>query len=306
MVLLGLVLGAVGVRLLLAIAPGGIPRIGENGAAVVPDWHVLLFTIGVSVLTGVLFGLVPAIAASRPNLVATLNESSNRSGVGFRSGKMRSALVISEMALALILVIGAALLIRTFMKLEGVDPGYDTRNVLTMSMSISADRFQKTAGVAQLVHDGTERLAALPGVTDAAASSALPLDGGFGLPFDIVGRPKGKEPFTGGGSYLPVSWSYFNAFKIPLLRGRMFTDRDNGSAPGVVIINEAMAKQYWPKGDPLKDQLLIGAGVGPEFAEPARQIIGIVGDTRTFALSEPPEPTMYTPTGTTAGRHDGA
>jgi predicted permease len=292
---LGLVLGAVGVRLLLAIAPGGIPRIGENGAAVVPDWHVLLFTIGISVLTGVLFGLVPAIAASRPNLVAALNESSNRSGVGFRSGKMRSALVISEMALALILVIGATLLIRTFMKLQGVDPGYDTRNVLTMSMSISADRFQKTAGVAQLVHDGTERLAALPGVTDAAASSALPLDGGFGLPFDIVGRPKGKEPFTGGGSYLPVSWSYFNAFKIPLLRGRMFTDRDNGSAPGVVIINEAMAKQYWPKGDPLKDQLLIGAGVGPEFAEPARQIIGIVGDTRTYALSQPPEPTMYTP-----------
>ncbi|MGA9718730.1 MAG: ABC transporter permease [Acidobacteriaceae bacterium] len=293
--LLGLVLGAVGVRLLLAIAPGGIPRIGENGSAVVPDWHVLLFTLGVSVLTGVLFGLVPAIAASRPNLVAALNESSNRSGVGFRSGKMRSALVISEMALALVLVIGATLLIRTFVKLQGVDPGYDTRNVLTMSMSISADRFQKTAGVAQLVHDGTERLAALPGVTAAAAASALPLDGGFGLPFDIVGRAKGKEPFTGGGTYLPVSWSYFNAFKIPLLRGRMFADRDNGSAPGVVIINEAMAKQYWPKGDPLKDQLLIGAGVGPEFAEPARQIVGIVGDTRTFALSEPPEPTMYTP-----------
>jgi putative ABC transport system permease protein len=292
---LGLILGAVGVRLLLAIAPGGIPRIGEDGSAVTPDVHVLLFTLGVSVLTGILFGLVPAIAASRPNLVAALNESSTRSGVGFRSGKMRSALVVSEMALALILVIGAALLIRTFMKLEAVNPGYDTRNVLTMAMSISGDRFQTTAGVAQLVKDGSDKLTALPGVTDAAAACCLPLNGGFGLPFNIVGRPKGKEPFTGGGGYDTVSWNYFNTFKIPLLRGRMFTERDNGGAPGVVIINEALAKQYWPKGDPLKDRLEIAPGVGPAFAEPARQIIGIVGDTRTRALDSPPDPMMYTP-----------
>ena len=291
---LGLVLGAVGVRLLLAIAPGGIPRIGEDGSAVTPDWHVLLFTLGVSVLTGILFGLAPAISASRPNLVAALNESSTRSGVGFRSGKVRSALVISEMALALILVIGAGLLIRTFMKLEAVDPGYDTRNVLTMSMSISGDKYQKTAGVAQLVKDGTDKLGALPGVTDAAAACCLPLSGGFGLPFDIVGRPKGNAPFTGGANYDTVSWNYFNTFKIPLLRGRLFSERDNGSAPGVVIINEALAKQYWPKGDPLKDSLLIAPGPGP-FNEPARQIIGIVGDTRVRALDSPPDQMMYTP-----------
>lgn len=292
---LGLILGAVGVRLLLAIAPGGIPRIGENGSAVVPDWHVLLFTFGISVLTGILFGLAPAISASRPNLVAALNESSSRSGAGFRSGKVRSALVVSEMALALILVIGAALLIRTFMKLQAVDPGYDTHNVLTMAMSISGDRFQKTAGVAQLVKDGTDRLSGLPGVQDAAAACCLPLDGGFGLPFNIVGRPKGKEPFTGGGGYLTVSWNYFSAFKIPLLRGRMFTEQDNGSAPGVVVINETMAKRFWPKGDPLKDRLEIGPGMGPNFTEPPRQVIGIVGDTRVQSLNEEPDPMMYTP-----------
>ena len=143
---LGLVLGAVGVRLLLAIAPGGIPRIGEDGSAVTPDWHVLLFTLSVSVLTGILFGFAPAISASRPNLVAALNESSSRSGVGFRNGKLRSALVVTEMALALVLVIGATLLIRTFMKLEAVNPGYDTRNVLTMAMSISGDRFRRRRG----------------------------------------------------------------------------------------------------------------------------------------------------------------
>jgi predicted permease len=294
---LGLVLGAVGVRLLLAIAPGGIPRIGEDGSAVTPDVHVLLFTLGVSVLTGILFGLAPAISASRPNLVATLNESSSRSGVGFRSGKLRSALVVSEMALALVLVIGAALLIRTFMKLQAVNPGYDTRNVLTMAMSISGDRFQKTAGVAQLVKDGTDRLTALPGVTDAAATCCLPLEGGFGLGFNIVGRPNGKNPITGGAGYDTVSWGYFNAFKIPLLRGRMFTEQDNGSAPGVVIINEALAKQFWPKGkgDPLKDRLEIGPGMGPNFKEQPRQIIGIVGDTRVRALDRQPDPMMYTP-----------
>jgi predicted permease len=290
---LGLVLGAVGVRLLLAMATG-MPRIGEDGSAVTPDLHVLLFTLGVSVLTGILFGLAPAISASRPNLVAALNESSTRSGVGFRNGKVRSALVVSEMALALILVIGAALLIRTFMKLEAVNPGYDTRNVLTMSMSISGDRFQKTAGVAQLVKDGTDKLAALPGVTDAAAACCLPLNGGFGLPFDIVGRAKGNAPFSGGANYDTVSWNYFNTFKIPLLRGRMFTEQDNGAGPGVVIINEAMAKQFWPKGDPLKDRLEIAPGPGP-FAEPPRQVIGIVGDTRVRALDSPPDPMMYTP-----------
>src|ERR1700751_5775202 len=149
--LLGLVLGAVGVRLLLTMAPTYIPHAGENETGVVPDMHVLLFTLGVSVLTGILFGLAPAISASRPNLVAALNESGSRSGVGFRSGKLRSALVVTEMALALVLVIGAALLIRTFMKLQSVDPGFDTHKVLTMAMSISGARFLKPIGVAQVI-----------------------------------------------------------------------------------------------------------------------------------------------------------
>jgi putative ABC transport system permease protein len=293
--LLGLILGIVGVRLLLAISPGGIPRIGENGSAVTLDLNVLFFTFGISVITGILFGLVPAISASRPNLAATLNESSNRSGVGFRSGRLRSLLVVSEMALALILVVGAALLIRTFRNLQSVDPGFDTHNVLTMAMSINADRFQKTSGVAQIVRDGTERLTGLPSVTSAAAACCLPLQGGFGLPFDIVGRPKGTDPSTGGGGYFPVSWSYFDTFQVPILRGRNFTVHDDGAAPGVVIINVAMAQQFWPKGDPLVDQLLIGPNVGPVFKEPPRQIIGIVGDMRNGGLDQDPAPTMYIP-----------
>jgi predicted permease len=268
--ILGLILGIVGVRMLLAISPGGIPRIGENGSAVTLDLNVVLFTFGISVITGILFGLVPAIGASRPNLVATLNESSNRSGVGFRSGRLRSVLVVSEMALALILVLGAALLIRTFRNLQAVDPGFSPNNVLTMAMSMNGERFQNTAGVAQIIRDGTDRLNAVPGVTSAAAACCLPLQGGFGLPFDIVGRPKGNDPSTGGGGYFPVSWSYFDTFQVPILRGRNFTERDDGAAPGVVIINAAMAKEFWPKGDPLVDQLVIGPNMGPVFKEPPR------------------------------------
>jgi len=293
--LLGLILGMGGVRVLLALSPAGIPRIGENGSAVVLDLNVLLFTFGISVLTGILFGLVPAISASRPNLAATLNESNSRAGVGFRSGKVRSVLVVSEMALALVLVIGAALLIRTFLKLQAVDPGFDPHNVITMAMSVNADRLKNTVGMAQLLHDGTERLNAIPGIITASAACCLPLQGGFGLPFDIVGRPKGDNPATGLGGYFPVSWSYFTAFKVPILRGRIFTEHDDGSSPGVVIINQAMAKQYWPNGDPLADRLQIGPNMGPAFAEPPRQIIGVVADMHDGGLNQDPQPTMFIP-----------
>jgi putative ABC transport system permease protein len=293
--LLGLILGFVGVRLLLGINPGGIPRLGEDGSAVTLDLNILLFTLGVSVFTGILFGLIPAISASRPNLAATLNENGSRSSMGFRSGKLRSALVVSEMALALILVIGAALLIRTFLKLEAVDPGFETHNVLTMAMSVSGDRFQKTGLVEQVIRDGRDRLMAIPGIIDVGTTNCLPLAGGFGMSFDILGRPKGNAPFTGGAGFYSISWSYFNAFKIPLLRGRSFTEHDDGAAPGVVMINEAMAKRFWPNSDPLKDRIQIGAGAGPAFAEPPRQVIGIVGDTHDEGLNRDPFPIMFIP-----------
>jgi predicted permease len=293
---LGLALGYVGVRLLLLrINPGDIPRLGENGAAVTLDLNILLFTLGISILTGILFGLAPAISASRPNLAAVLNENSSRSGLGFRNGKLRSALVIFEMALTLVLVIGAALLIRTFFKLQAVDLGFTSKNVLTMAMSVDGDRFQKTAPVAQILRDGRDRVMAVPGVVDVGVANCLPMVGGFGMTFDIVGRPKTNTPFTGGAGFHSTSWSYFETFKIPLLRGRMFTRQDDGSAPGVAIINEAMSKQYWSKGDPLTDRIQIGVGAGPVFAEPPRQIVGIVADTHDSGPNRDPDPIMYIP-----------
>ncbi|MFP5228758.1 MAG: ABC transporter permease [Acidobacteriota bacterium] len=292
--ILGLILGYIGVRALLAVSPADLPLVGEKGISVALDWRVLLFTLGVSLLTGILFGLAPAIGASRPDLNTTLKESSNRSGTGFRHNITRSLLVISEVSLALVLLIGAALLIRTFVALRHVNPGFDPRDVLTMQMSLTGDRFDKTAAVAQLTLEGRQRVNAIPGVESVASTCCLPLEGGFGLPFDIVGRPHGKDPNTGGAGWMNTSPGYFATFHIPL-RGRDFTDQDSGSAPLVVIINETMAKKWWPKQDPIGQQIFIGKGVGPQFVEGPRQIIGVAGDIRDGGLNRDPRPLMIVP-----------
>jgi putative ABC transport system permease protein len=293
--LIGLGLGFAGVRLLLRMNPGDVPRIGEDGSRITLDLHILLFTLGISILTGIVFGLVPAITASRANLAAALNENGSHASIGVRSGKLRSALVIVEMALTVVLVVGAALLIRTFMKLESVDPGFAMHNVISMSMSVSGDRFQKTAPVAQIIQEGTDRLHGVPGIIDAGVSNCLPMAGGFGMTFDVVGRPKGNSPFTGGAGFCSISYGYFNTLKIPLLRGRYFARLDDAAAPSVAVINKAMARQYWPNSDPLKDRILIGVGAGPAFAEDPRQVIGIVGDTHDGGPNTDPAPMMYIP-----------
>ena len=197
--------------------------------------------------------------------------------------------------MALVLLIGAALLIRTFIALRGVNPGFSAHNVLTMEMSLTGDRFTKSSGLAQMVRDGRERLNAIPGVETSASTCCLPLEGGFGLPFTVVGRPLGKEQNTGGAGWINLSPGYFDVYKIPILRGRDFTDQDTMGAPGVVIINQAMAKKFWPKEDPVGQQIIIGKGVGPEFDEPARQIIGIVGDIHDGGLNRDPRPVMIVP-----------
>jgi predicted permease len=292
--LLGLVLGVAGVRALLAMSPGDIPRIGENGVAVGLDWRVALFTFGISILTGILFGLMPAISASKPDLNSSMKESSKGSGGSLRTGKVRSLLVVFEIFAALVLLVGASLLIRTFLALRSVDPGFNSHNVLTMEMALNGPQFQKTAGVAQLVRVVRERLDSTPGVLTAAATNAMPLVGGFGLPFTIVGRANNGQP--DGAGWMAVSPGFFDSFKIPIVRGRDFTDNDTAGAQGVAIINQAMAKQFWKNGEnPVGQQIVIGHGVGPEFEEPARLIVGIVGDVRDGGLNRNPDPKMIVP-----------
>ncbi len=292
---LGLVLGLVGVRALLAVCPGNIPRIGENGSPVGLDWRVLAFTLAVSLFTGVLFGLFPALGASRPDLNGALKESGNRQGAGFRQSRARSLLVISEVSLAIMLLIGAALMIRTFIALREVNPGFDPHNVLTIDMSLAGARFAKTASVARLARDVRQRLNAIPGVEVSAATSWPPLESRFGLPFFVVGRPLGSSSETGDGLWMDVSPGYFDVFKIPILRGRDFTEQDDAAAPPVVLINETMAKHFWPGRDPIGEQIIIGKGIGPVFKDAPRQIIGVVADTRDAALELVPENSMIIP-----------
>jgi putative ABC transport system permease protein len=291
---LGLALGMAGIRALLAVNPGNIPRIGPDGAGVTADWRVVGFTVAVSLVTGVVFGLFPAVEASRADLSLTLKESSSRSGSGFHQNKARSILVVAEVALAVVLLVGASLLIRSFMALRAVNPGFASHNVLTMRMSMTEPKFTKSAGVDQLIRAGVERLRALPGVEAASTTCCVPLEGGYGLPFEIVGRPVEASANNGAG-WFTISAGYFDVFRIPILRGRDFTDRDAAGAGGVVIINQSMARQFWPQGDPLSDQIVIGKGVGPAFREGPRQIVGIVGDVRDGALNQEPQPTMYVP-----------
>ncbi|HEX5424442.1 MAG TPA: ABC transporter permease [Candidatus Acidoferrales bacterium] len=292
---LGLIIGYLGVKALLAANPVRLPRIGEHGASVALDWRVLGFTVLIAVVTGILFGLIPALNASHTDLSATLKESGMRSGGSLKQNKARSILVVTEMALALILLVGAALLIRTFAALRGVNPGFDAHNILTMNMSLSGGNFTKAAEVELLERNGRRRVETVPGVEAAAMACCLPYEGGFGLPFNIIGQPPKNGPFTGGAGWMTITPEYFSVFRIPVISGRAFNDQDSGAAGRVVVINEAMAKQFWPKHDALGSQIVIGKGIGPEFQEGPRQVVGIVGDVRQGGLDQPAFPTMYVP-----------
>jgi putative ABC transport system permease protein len=293
----GLLLGWVGIRALLSVNTANLPRVGENGSYVGLDWRVVAFAVAVSLATGIIFGLIPALQSSKTDLTTTLKESAGRSGTGFRQNKVRSILVVVEVALALVLLIGSALLIRTAMALGRVNPGFDAHNVLTMKMSLKGAQYQKAEAVEQVVRNGAEKLRSIPGVVSASATCCVPLQGGYGLPFRIVGRPLAADsqgPYHGGGGWRTVSPGYFELFKIPVKRGRTFNERDTSTSTPVVVINEAMARQFWPKGDPLNERIVIGKGVMREFeAEGERQIVGIIGDVRTGSLDSEPQPEMY-------------
>jgi len=291
----GLAIGVLGVRALLAVNPGNIPRIGEDGSRVALDWTVLGFTILLTLLTGVLFGLVPALQASRADINSTLKEATSRSGSGLRHNKARGLLVIAEMALAIVLLTGAGLLVRTFAALHSVAPGFDPHHVLTMETALTGTNYDHTANIATMSRQAIERIQAIPGVEAAAASSYLPLDSGLGLGFIIQGRPLSNGPQHGGAAWNYVTPRFFDVFRIPVIRGRVFSERDDAAGPQVVVINEAMAKQNWKNEDPIGQRLIIGSGMGPDFAQAPREIIGIVADARDAALNADPPPAMFVP-----------
>lgn len=290
-ILLALVGGAVGVLLaqwgigsLLALAPQELPRVKD----VTLDARVLGFTLLVTLLTGVIFGLVPALQSSTPNLNETLKEGGRGTTGGHH--RIRAGLVITEVALALVLLIGAGLLIRSFYRLQQVDPGFNSSNALAVTVSLPGRKYpqpeQRTAFFTQLI----EKVSALPGVVAVGASQSLPIQGDFLLGFTIQGRPPyapGEDPST---NYYSVSPDYFKSMGIPLLRGRVFTEQDRAGAPRVAIINEEMAKRYFPDEDPIGKRIHVTQG--PEIF---REIVGIVGDVKQYGLAQPTTLQTYEP-----------
>jgi predicted permease len=297
---LGFLIGAVGVRALLAIAPGDLPHISDSvhasTAVSALDWHVLAFTLAISFATGILFGLFPAVHVSRLDVNSSLKDTSGRSGTGRHQNRARGVLVVGEIALAVILLVGAALMIRTFASLRAVNPGFDSHYVLTLQTSLSGGQYGTTAKVDNLIRQMTPRLESLPGVQSAATATMLPIEGGIDLPINIPGKPPAKgNIYNGDEQWRSVSAHYFTAFKIPLMRGRVFSDHDAGNSARVAIINEAMAKKYWKTEDPIGQSMIIGKGLGPDFEEPAREIVGIVGNVRENGLKDSDQGVMYIP-----------
>jgi putative ABC transport system permease protein len=297
---LGLLIGTCGVPLLLAVSPGNIPRLNAedhvSSAISTLDWHVLAFTFAIALATGILFGLLPALKACKLDVTSVLKEASGRSGTGLRHNGVRSVLVAGEMALAVILVAGAVLMIRTFVGLRSASTGFDPHNVITMQTSLAGGRYDTTAGASNLRRQAIERIEALPGVRAAAATLALPIEPAIDLPFTIEGveLPHGQL-FSGDHQWRYISPHYFIALSVPLLRGRFFDQRDTANSAPVLIVNQAFARRYWPSSDPLRGRGTIGKGLGPGFEEPTRQVVGIVGNVRESGLRWADEPVMYIP-----------
>jgi putative ABC transport system permease protein len=206
--------------------------------------------------------------------------------------------VVSEVSLALILLIGSGLLIRSFVSMRSVKPGFDTHNVLTLQMSLTGDQYQKTAGLAQLTQASIERIQALPGVESAAAGCCMPIGGVPLAPFVIAGRPL-NGTFHGRAGMPTISPEFFDVFKIPIIRGRKFTERDRAGAPAVAIINSAMARELWPKNEAIGARLSLGSKTSSESgANPqTMEIVGVAGDVRerTDRSSDPAGYTIYLP-----------
>ncbi len=272
----GLALGATGIHLLLAAHAVDLPRLGEKGANVALDWRVLAFTVLAAAGTGLVFGLIPALQVSRADL------SRGMKGAG---GRVRSLLAIVEMSMAIVLLIGASLFIRTLLALRSVNPGFDPRGVVVTQTLLEPRREERVL----------RRVEAIPGVDGAALTGLLPLEGGFNsLTITIPGRPL-EGLSHGNARWMTISPGYFDVLKIPLLRGRVFTRADRGDAPAVAVINRAMARQFWPDSDPIDDRLVIGRGLGQNFEEPPRQVVGIVGDVHDDALGTDPLPAVFVP-----------
>jgi predicted permease len=227
-------------------------------------------------MTAVLFGLFPALQLSRTDLVSSLKESSGYAGAGVRHNRIRNALVAAEVGIAVVLLCGAILLIRSFAALHRVQPGFDPQNLLTMKVSLAGPEYARASVVDQLAQEITGRVERIPGVQMAAMGSSLPTQAIIDMIFDIPGRPPQEGyKFTGDVLWCFISPRYFDTLRIPLRSGRLFHQQE---PPHTVVISEAMARKFWPNQNPVGQSILIGAGLGPKLDQGTTEIIGVVGD----------------------------
>ena len=291
--LAGLVLSIWLTDVLMSMLPEGAPRIEQAGI----DYRVLTFALGVSALTGILFGIVPALQASKLNVTSALKEG-GRSCDGHRRTSARSLLLIAEVALSLMLLVGAGLLIKSFIRLQEVRPGFNAHNVLIAQLSLQPGANYKSQQFVEFFRELTERLEAEPGVQAVGGSVNLPLNAtgyAIGRGFIPEGHPLTVDEST-DASFSTITGDYFRALQIPLVSGRFFEPRDNADGPKVVIINETTAKREF--GSPaaaVGKRLSIWAGFRGHDETALREIVGVVGDTKTGSLTEEGDMQIYVP-----------
>jgi len=290
---LGLLIAVWGTRAIAALVPKGFAASVYDLNSIRIDWRVFAFTFGLSILTGIVFGLAPALTASKPDLIQALRDSRAQGLMSFGLRSFRGWLVVTELALAVVLLLAAGLLVRSFNKLTAVDLGFDRDNVLTARISLPRSIYKDPAQTQAFYDDVLQRLRALPGVESAGMINHTPL-AGFGLiAFTAIeGHPvidRAKDPPIGIGS---VSSDYFQTMKIPLLSGRSYDTRDGADGQKVAIVNQAFANRYFANGDALGKRVGFGC---KESERLCRTIVGVVGNIRQESITDDVAPEMYVP-----------
>jgi putative ABC transport system permease protein len=285
----GVLLALWGVELLKSLGAQTVPRLHEVNV----DPTVLGVTLAIAVGTGIVVGLVPGLASARPELTEALKEGGRSSTQGTGRNWLRNGLVVTEVALALVLLSGAGLLMKSFGRLQNVNPGFNPRNALTFEISLPKIQYPDNSSIVAFNREAQRRISALPGVQTVGFSTILPLAGtNSDWSFEIEGRPSKDNSPSPDEEKRQVSVDYFRALETPLIKGRFFTDADNADAPRVIIVNQAFAKKFWPNEDALGKRIVMGGmSDDPKWIT----IVGVVDDMRHFGLDVDPKPEMYVP-----------
>ena len=285
---LGLLFAYWGMDALLALSPGNIPRLDSIGI----DRQVLVFTIAVSLVTGLIFGLAPALTVSKPQLNDTLKDGGRGGTEAGTARRLRSGLAVAEIALSFVLLVGAGLLIRSFMQLQDVNPGFSADHLLTVKLSLPTAKYTENQQVVNFYDQLLARLGTQPGVQAAAVTNSLPLDGGSDYAsFSVEGRTVALTDRQPDAELRIVAPEFFKALRVPLRSGRLLDDRDAGGAPDVVVINETLARKHFGGDDPLGKRITFG---DPQASDAEWfTVVGIVGDVRASSLHDEPYAQVY-------------